>query len=288
MANPFGMAEFSVPALIGLDMQVKQRRLDQLYTQRQQAREDYQFERQQKNDAKADAEDAAYKDVFTPSGGGVAAASGAAPAPGAPISILPENNSSPGAPVPSPAGAAPGEPVAASDPLSFRPDPAKLRALAQTGAHGFQAAQAIMKMNGEQLQQAQEGAKRMLELKARIIGGVRALPPEQRPAAYLAERADLIRNGADANTLPPAWSEEMADQKVREGLTAAEALGLDADARKFAHTVAHDAATEANAAGTLEVARGGLAVRQKALNLAAKPGANTATGDLLRAAGLGN
>lgn len=295
MANPFGMAEFSVPAMIGLDTQIKDRRLQQLYMQRQQGREDYMFERQQKADQEADATKAAYAGVF---GGGVAGASGAtpvaAPAPTSPVSP-------PGAPVSSPTGAAPGEPahVAApapsANPIGFTPDPAKLRALAATGPAGYQAAVAIQKMNAEQVKSAQEAVSKALELEGQIISGVRKMPPAQRDAEYQRQKAALAQQGVDTRSFPPTWDENQADAVITSSMKTAEALGLDQQAANHAETVRHnkanehhDVVTEGNAAGTLQVARGNLAVRQDALKAATKPGANTPTADLLRAAGLGN
>lgn len=293
MANPYGIAEFSVPQLIGLDSQLKSQRLQQLYTNRQQAREDYTFERQQKNDAKTDATDDAYKAVFAPSSGGVAAATGAAPVAGAPTSILPENNQVPGAPVTSPTVAAPGTPAPAAtspavDPLSFKPDPTKLRALAATGAQGYQAAAAIMKMNAEQVKAAQEQVTKGLELEGQIINGVRKLPPEQRNAEYQRQKAAMAQQGVDTSSFPPAWSEQAADGIITSSMKTAEALGLDAQAAAHAETTRHNHAEESTASGNLAVAQGGLKVRQDALDAAKKPGANTSTADLLRAAGLGN
>lgn len=225
MSNPFGMAEFSVPQLLGLDMQMKDRRLQQMYMAKQQDRDDKRWEREEKKGAREDATYDAYSKAFAPTP--TAPASGAAPQPSQ-------------------------APAATS---SFRADPEKLNALRATGPDGFKAASEIEKMSAERLKDAQEGMGRMLELKGRIIGGVRALPPEQREQAYQAERQQLIANGADPNTLPPKWDESAADQMVRSALTAAEALGMDDKARAFAEQVRHNRASEGNAAGNLALSR---------------------------------
>lgn len=264
MGNPFGMAEFSVPALIGLDTQMKDRRLQQLYLQRQQGREDYMFERQKKADAKSDATDAAYNGVF---GGGVAGASGAAPV------------SSPGAPAPTSAVAAPGEPaapiggspaapVAPSNPLSFTPDPVRLRALAATGPQGYQAAVSIQKMNAEQLKAAQEAVTQGLEIEGRILGGVRKVPPEQREAEYQRQKATLAAQGIDTRAFPPTWDEDKANEVIESSMKTAEALGLHQQAETHAETVRHNKATEANAAGSLAVSEGNLGVAKGHLAIA--------------------
>lgn len=48
MANPYGMTEFSVPALIGLNEQIKGNRLEQLYRQKQMDFQDRQMAQQEK------------------------------------------------------------------------------------------------------------------------------------------------------------------------------------------------------------------------------------------------
>jgi hypothetical protein len=262
------MAEFSVPALIGLDSQIKDRRLQQLYLQRQQAREDYTFERQKKTDVKADVTDAAYANVF---GGGVAGAAGAVPA-----AAQTSTPSSPGAPVSSSAGVAPGEPAttaptATTSPLTFRPDPAKLRALAATGPEGYKAAAAIMKMNADQVKAAQESVTSALELEGRIISGVRKMPPAQRDAEYQRQKAALAVQGVDTQGFPPAWDEDQANAVITSSMKTAEALGLDQQAANHAETVRHnqagehhDAVMEANAAGNLGVARAHLQISRNA------------------------
>lgn len=289
MANPFGMAEFSVPQLLGLDMQLKQNRLQQLYQQRQQAREDYTFERQKKTDAESDTEKAAYRNLFSPPGAtGVGDPVPSAPAP-APTNLLPGAPSAPSGDVATaPVGDATHLAAGPSSSSLFKPDPARLRALAATGPTGFAAAQAIMKMNAEQVKQAQETVKGALEVEGQIIGGIRKLPPEQRNAEYQRQRANLAQQGMDVSQFPSVWSEQAADAAITSSMKTAEALGVEDHARTYAETVRHNHASEANAAGNLSVAEGGLKVRRDALDAAKKPGANTSTADLLRASGLGN
>jgi len=140
-------------------------------------------------------------------------------------------------------------------------DPQKLRSLMALGPEGLQAAKSLMEMDEVQVKAAKARVEQDLETKGRIIGGIRARPPEQRQAAYDEARARLAEMGADVSRLPAEWDETFADQVIRESLEVAKALDMEDKARDFAERVRHNRAAEA-------VAAGGLAVRQGALGLA--------------------
>lgn len=226
MSNPFGMAEVSVPQLIGLNESMKSNRLEQLYRQRAMEMQQKQFEMEEKKAAREDKMYGAYADAF---GGGAASSPGTTPV------------ADGGAPAPQ---AAP-----------WKPDPAKLRALMATGPQGVDAAKAIMSLSADQLKTAQEGMVRLMEIKGRVVNGVRALPPEQREMGYQKERAQLIANGADPTTLPEHWDENVANQMITTSMEAAKALGLEQEAKQFAETVRSHHATEGIAAGNLDLSR---------------------------------
>ncbi len=129
---------------------------------------------------------------------------------------------------------------------------------------GVKLANDIEKLNGEQIKAAQEALKTSMELKGRVISGVRALPPEQRDAAYQVERANLVASGVPSDQLPPKWDENAADSLVQQSLTVAEALNMKREAAQLAETVRHNKAAEGNAAGNLAVSRGHLAISNRA------------------------
>jgi len=140
-------------------------------------------------------------------------------------------------------------------------DPQKLRSLMALGPEGLQAAKSLMEMDEAQVKAAKARVEQDLETKGRIIGGIRARPPEQRQAAYDEARQRLSEMGTDISRLPQQWDETFADQVIRESLEVAKALDMEREAQKFTETVRHNRAAEA-------VAAGGLAVRQGALGLA--------------------
>lgn len=175
-----------------------------------------------------------------------------------------------------------GVPVAPATPQPRQAvNPDKLRRLMALGPEGVQAAKVIMDMSAAQLKATRERVTGDLELKGRIIGGIRALPEGQRQAAYDDAKARLAEAGTDISRLPQQWDEGYADQVVRESLEVAKALDMDQEAMKFSETVRHNRATEANAAGNLAVRQGALGLaRQREGRIASGKGEDGDNSDL--------
>lgn len=254
MADPYGITQVNVPGLLQMYEGVKRTRLDDMYRQKQVERQDVAWKREDEEHKDKQEIKKAYSDAFTPVSN--------------PVNVE--------------------DPNAAITASTFRPGASRLNALRATGPEGFKAASEIEKMGAEQLKAAQEAVTRMLDIKGRVISGVRALPPERREQAYMAERANLIANGAKPGSLPAAWDEAMADSMIRQGLTAAQALGLDQQAKEFAYRVKHDGQTLAVSQGNLDVARGNLTARREAIGAVKGGLVNTPTKEILMNLGLGN
>lgn len=323
-SNPYGITQVDVPAMLGMHQQLRTQRLDELYKAKEMARQD-------KEDARSDALDAAYAKAF---GGGSSATPATPPAaetaPVAPPTTAPATPPQPitdaeAGPILHQASVS--KSIAAADaervrnslgpngqahfddwmkqngiaiaqetpPQDVTPQPTPglhlnqegLRALMAAGPKGAEMATALMKLNSEQIKSAQEGMTKMMEMKGRIINGVRALPPEQRKGQYQKERTQLITNGADPNSLPLDWDEHRADMMIQQSMDVAAALGMEDKARSFAETVRHNRVTEAQGEARIGVAQGALGLaKERASKTGSSDTSTVSTGDLLRAAGL--
>jgi len=147
-------------------------------------------------------------------------------------------------------------------------DPQKLRGLMALGPEGLQAAKSLMEMDEAQVKAAKARVEQDMDLKGRIIGGIRALPAAQRQAAYDDAKARLAEQGVNISRLPEQWDENFADQMIRESLEVAKVLEMEDKARDFAEKVRHNRATEAVAVTNAQTAKGRLGVSQGALGLA--------------------
>lgn len=212
MANPYGMAEFSIPQLIGIDMQMKQSRLEQMYRHQQQERADIEFGHKQKEWDRADKRTALLAKIY-----------GAGDPDASPATVT-SSPQSPGAPVP-PSGAAPGEPASPAPPVApVRSDGLRVNQQALNELFAIDPETALQvrewsqEADKEQLTRIQQHG----EVIAQAAFPLQRIPAgSQRQAAFQAMIPDLRARGFSEQELAQV---DLSDQGITRYLTMGQSL----------------------------------------------------------------